>query len=462
MRNQEKRNNILVIDDDQIFTRLFSAFLKDKFQIFVADKPSLGFRILDSESIDFVFCDFRLPEMDGLQVLKKIKADYPLVEVIMISNSLEVDTVIGALRSGAIDYFKKPLKEEDIFIILERAQKVSQLHTNLEITKTKNKKLNEEINKEFGVDIIGSSSIMKNIKHQMQMVAQSSDTSVLLIGESGTGKEIVARGIHNLSSRRDELFGAVNMAAVPEALFESEFFGHKKGSFTGAISERAGWFESLNNGTLFLDEIGEMPMSLQVKLLRVLEERAYNKVGTQKFEKFDIRIIGATNKSEQELSSGKEFRLDLFHRIGTFIIHLPALRNRKEDIPELTEFFMKELSTKTGKKINKISEEVFNLFNNYAFPGNIRELRNIIERAIILCQKDTLLPEHFNLFSYSEPKNNNLSTADELFDLKEIEKQTIIRALKKVNYNKAEAAELLNIEWNALYRRIQKYGIKAQ
>jgi transcriptional regulator with PAS, ATPase and Fis domain len=312
----------------------------------------------------------------------------------------------------------------------------------------------------MGLTIIGGSEAISEVKQQMQLVAQTPDTSVLIIGESGTGKELVARGIHNLSSRRDELFGAVNMSAVPEELFESEFFGHKKGSFTGAIADKAGWFESVNGGSLFFDEVGEMSMSLQVKLLRVLEDRKYTMLGTQIERQFDIRIISATNKAENELSSGKDFRLDLFHRLGTFIIQLPPLRDRKSDIEELARHFLAMLTKKMGKKIAGIHPDVLALFNTYPFPGNIRELKNLLERAVIVCQSKELLPQHFGAIHASGAMDGGGYSGEDLFDLKEMEKQTIIRALKRVNNKKAEAARLLNIEWNALYRRIQKYGIE--
>ena len=255
-----------------------------------------------------------MPEMDGLDVLERIKTSYPNVELIMISDSGNMDTVIEALRRGATDYFKKPFSPADIWLSIERSLKYSKLKQSYNAEKNKNNHLRQMVEREFGVEMIGSSQLMKDIQTQMRMVAQTPDTSVLILGESGTGKELVARGIHNLSSRNNELFGAVNMSAIPEALFESEFFGHKKGSFTGAIADKVGWFETANKGTLFLDEIGEISANLQVKLLRVLEDRTFTKVGTQSSQKFDVRILAATNKSIEELSSGTSFRLDLYHR----------------------------------------------------------------------------------------------------------------------------------------------------
>lgn len=455
---EELMLNILIIDDDPIYRRLSSSILKERFNVLVADSPSVAFQLLRNNRVDYVICDYRLPEMDGLEVLARIKADHPQVEVIMISDSGDMDTVIEALRRGAVDYFKKPFTPADIWMAIEKTRKYSELKKSYHSEKNKNSQLKKLVDSEFGVEMIGSSKIIADTKNQMRMVAQTPDTSVLILGESGTGKELVARGIHNLSKRKDEFFGAVNMSAIPENLFESEFFGHKKGSFTGAISDKAGWFETANKGTLFLDEIGEMTPNLQVKLLRVLEDRTYTKVGGQTANSFDIRIIAATNKPIEIISGGKEFRIDLFHRVGTFIIYLPPLRERKSDIPELVKYFVDMFCRKMGKNINHIQPQVFELLANYNFPGNIRELRNIIERAVILCFDDTLRVESFSLmntFETVEQANSKFNT----FNLEEIERQTIIRALEVSNNNKSEAARLLNIEWNALYRRLQKFGI---
>lgn len=449
--------NILVIDDDPIYRNLLRSILKEKYNVLAVEAPSIAFRVLESEPINIVISDFHMPEMNGLQVLEKIKSEYPDIEVIMISSSEDMDIVIGALRNGAADYFRKPFTAAEIWLAIERTKKYAELNIDLNQEKKKNNLLKAEVNRGLSQQIIGKSEIISNIKEQIELVANTPDTSVLIIGESGTGKELVARGIHNFSSRKNEIFSAVNMSAIPESLFESEFFGHKKGSFTGAIADKAGWFEASNNGTLFLDEIGEMPLSMQVKLLRVLEDRKYTKVGAQREQQFDIRIVSATNKTIPELTESKDFRLDLFHRLGTFVIELPPLRDRKEDIPELAMFFLTDLSKKMNRNINKIHRSVFEIFNNYSFPGNIRELRNLIERAVIVCQDKELLPVHFSSLNTKITSNK---ASSKTYDLVELERRTIIEVLEKVDYNKAEAARLLNLEWNALYRRIQKFKIE--
>jgi DNA-binding NtrC family response regulator len=483
-----KQLNILVLDDDPIIRNLLRSMLKGKSNVMVAEKPSTAFEFMGKEPVDVLISDFMLPEMNGLEVLAKVKDEFPDIEVIMISSEGNMDTVIGALRKGAVDYFKKPFKADDLWVAIERTKKFAELNASLKNARNQNRYLQNVINEKLGNSIVGKTASTEEIKRQMQLVAETQDTSVLILGESGTGKELVARGIHQLSARKGEVFGAVNMSAVPESLFESEFFGHKKGSFTGAVADKAGWFEVANKGTLFFDEIGEMEPSLQVKLLRVLEDRKFTRVGTQKEQSFDIRIVAATNKTVEEMSSGKQFRADLYYRLSTFIIFIPPLRERGDDIPLLVDFFFRNLVLKMGKSISRIHPDVITMLRAYNFPGNIRELRNLMERAVIICQGQELVPENFpemvrsagpvktassaggsipvtasgdasgGTGSDSPAASDNKAEAP-VFDLKEIEKQTIIKALEAAGNNKNEAARLLNLEWNALYRRMQKYGI---
>lgn len=459
MAKEKSTINVLVLDDDPVYRNIIRSVLKEKLTVFAVEAPSIAFKILRNEKIDILICDFKLPEMNGLEVLEKVREEFPDIAVVMISSAGDMDTVISSLRNGASDFLKKPFTTAEIWVAIERTRKLSELNTNLNQYKKRNSLLTNVVNDVVGVNIIGHSDSVKKIKDQIGMVANTPDTSVLITGESGTGKELVARAIHNLSGRNDELFCAVNMSAVPESLFESEFFGYKKGSFTGALADKAGWFESANGGTLFFDEIGEMSMALQVKLLRVLEDRRFTRLGTQQEQMFDVRIVAATNKTNQELSSGKSLRLDLYHRLGTFVIQLPPLRERKEDLPELIDYFFSTLAKKLGKHTSSIHKEVYDLLLNYPFPGNIRELKNIIERALIVCQSDQINPSHLMLIPRTSGDNQN-DNPDDIFDLEELEKRTIIRALRKVNFNKAEAARLLNLEWNALYRRIRKFDIE--
>lgn len=455
MEETTNKPNLLIVDDDPFYRRLSASILSEKFTIFTAESPSQAFKILKKESIHFIISDYILPEMTGLELLEKVKQDYPSIEVILISNSGDMDTVIEALRKGAADYFRKPFTPADIWMSIERVMNFSMLKQDLTIQKQQNVILKKELKNEIGT-IVGKSPEILHVIEQIKMVAQTPDTSVLIIGESGTGKELVARAIHDFSDRKDQMFGAANMSAIPDTLFESEFFGHTKGSFTDASSDKAGWFETVNKGTLFLDEIGEMTLNLQVKLLRVLEDRKYTKVGTQKSVPFDVRIVSATNKSIEKLTDNSSFRLDLFHRLGTFVIHIPPLRERKGDIPLIAQSFLTGLNSKMGKDIQGISSNALKLLSEYRFPGNIRELRNLMERAVILCNESEIQSKHFDIIkSFSSTQ----SLAEESYDLREIEKNAIIRALEKTDYNKAEAARLLNIEWNALHRRLQKYNL---
>jgi len=426
-----KQLHILVIEDDPLFRNLLKKVLKEKSHVTAVEKPSQAFARLRTDPIDIVICDFRLPEMTGLQVMDRIKETYPDIEVIMISAAAEMDIVISALRKGASDFFTKPFTSDQIWLSIERTRKFAKLQADLKQYKKENLLLKEQIIKSNEYEIIGSSPQTEYLRHQINMVAQSSDTSVLIIGESGTGKELVARGIHEKSKRNNNSFHAVNMGAVPEPLFESEFFGHKKGSFTGALSDRKGWFEVSQKGTLFLDEIGEIPKPLQVKLLRVLEDRRYTPVGTQQTNAFDARIISATNISHEEITSGKYIRQDLFHRLETFIISIPPLRQRKEDIPELCNHYLKRLSINMGKCITGMHPEVLELLSQYSFPGNVRELKNILERAIIVCQDDQINPEHLGPIGKVGAADRNTSGLEQVLNLVELEKRAIKNAFDK-------------------------------
>jgi transcriptional regulator with PAS, ATPase and Fis domain len=295
----------------------------------------------------------------------------------------------------------------------------------------------------------------------MRKVAQVENTSVLITGESGTGKELVARGIHYLSSRKNSYFHAVNCSAIPDTLFESEFFGHKKGAFTGATEDKAGWFEIANGGTLFLDEIVDMHPSMQSKLLRVLEDRKVRRLGASSDVSVDVRIIAATNQNIKELIDSNRFRNDLYFRINSFEIYIPPLRERPEDIPILLNYYMGLLSRKLNKKIVGIDNRIIQVAKAYAFPGNIRELRNMVERAIILVEGDRLTMNEFSFAGFKEEDIKALEVInEEIFDLEEVEKQTIIKALELTDYKKSETAQLLNITRQSLDRRLEKHNIE--
>lgn len=464
--------NVLIVDDEARVVDEIKEFLKNKkYQVFSASTPSQAFSLLEKNTIDIVILDIRLPEMSGLEVLEKIKAQHQSIEIIMISGHGDMNTVIEAMRRGATDYFAKPFRLIDIQNSIMRTQRFIDLNRKLKDMETGLDRLSQQLLKNIGNQLLGKSKAMKKLTTMMAKVAQTDDTSVLILGESGTGKELVAHGIHYMSERSKNTFYSVNCSAIPESLFESEFFGHKKGAFTGAIEDKKGWFEIANGGTLFLDEISDMPMGQQAKLLRVLEERKVSKVGSRETASVDVRVIAASNKNLEELTKQGKFRLDLFHRLSIFVIDVPSLHERMEDMPILADYFLKMYATKHNENIKSISEEALELLNNHNFPGNVRELRNLIQRAVIMCEGDKLLPEHFNIstiksseLSSTDPTQISLNTTTdnnetENLDLEFNEKRLILKAMKKAGGKKAKAASLLNITWQALDRRMKKFGL---
>jgi DNA-binding NtrC family response regulator len=366
------------------------------------------------------------------------------------------------MRYGASDFFPKPFRLMDIHVAIQRTTRYLDLHIKYKELEKNYSLLSNEIQKNIGHQVIGTSKAMKKVISLMTKVANGENTTVLITGESGTGKELVARGIHYMSSRNKQIFHSVNCSAIPESLFESEFFGHKKGSFTGAVESKAGWFEIANKGTLFLDEIGDMPIGQQAKLLRALEERQVARVGSRDKIKVDVRVIAASNQELMKMSQEKEFRLDLYHRVSSFIIDLPPLRERREDIPVLLNHFINFYISTLGKAIKRIDPQIEKELTKYAFPGNIRELRNMVERAIIISENDTLTLGDFQLgksVEMAEEQILSASSGELIWDLEVAEKKLITKALESSNNNKSKAAELLNISWQSLDRRMKKFNI---
>ena len=460
-----KNLNILVLDDEQrIIDEIQEFLISRKYSVYTALRPSKAFEILEKEKIDIAILDIKLPEMDGIQVLEKIKTKFSdEIEVIMISGHGDMGTVINAMRKGATDYFQKPFRLIEINNAIMRTQRFIELNKKLKSANSDLKVLSKKLSEQIGSQLLGNSQVMEELANMINKVALTDNTSVLILGESGTGKELVAHGIHYLSNRKKQTFYSVNCSAIPETLFESEFFGHVIGAFTGADTTKDGWFEIADKGTLFLDEISDMPLSQQAKLLRVLEDRKVSKVGSRESKKVDVRVIAASNKNLENLANENKFRLDLFHRLSIFEIEIAPLRERKEDIPVLMNNFIRQFNYKMDKKVNGAERAVLELLNGYAFPGNIRELKNMLERAVILCEGDTLLLKHFKI-----GQNNSIATQDQVnsekeipftFDLEENIKQLVLKALEQCGNNKSKAAKLLNITWQALDRRTKKYGL---
>ncbi len=453
---------ILILDDEKVFREEIREFLEnDDFTVLVAERPSEAFNILQNDSIDILILDIRLPEMDGFAVLERVKELYPQIEVIMITGHGDMDAVIQAMRMGAVEFFPKPFRLLDMKAAIKRTRRFIELNQRYKEVNRSYEAIAKDLRDNVGYEIVGNSKKIRQVMELMHKVAQSDQTSVLITGESGTGKELVARGIHYLSSRKKNFFHAVNCSAIPDSLFESEFFGHRKGAFTGANEDKAGWFEIANGGTLFLDEIVDMQPTMQSKLLRVLEDRKVRRIGATTDLSVDVRIIAATNQDIQSLLDDNKFRNDLYYRLNSFEIVIPPLREHPEDIPVLLEYYTDLLSRKMNKKITAIDESVVRILQDYNFPGNIRELRNMVERAIILSDGNRLTSREFAISGISpDAEMVAAKEYEQIFDLEELEKLTIIRAMEQTGYKKTEAAQLLNITRQSLDRRIEKHGLK--
>ncbi len=455
--NNSKLINILVLDDELDFTNEIGDYLQNAgFISHCANSVASGYEILKKHEIDLVILDVRLVGANGLDVLKYIKSKYQNIEVIMVSAHGDMDTVIESIRLGAFDYLRKPMRYIDIKIAIERTQKHLDMQRRVAAAEEKFSLISVDIESRMGRHCIGKSKKIIEIYELAKKASEYPDINVLITGESGTGKEVFARLIHHMSKNKENYFGAINCSAFTESLIESEFFGHKKGAFTGAISDKKGLFETCNEGTLFLDEIADMPLTLQSKLLRAIEERVILRVGDTKTIKTNFRLIAATNYDLQKMVDEKRFRLDLLHRLNTLHINIPPLRERKEDIGPLLLDFVDEFSTRINKPIKIIAKEVFEELENYSFPGNIRELRNLAERAIILSSGDSL-----ELCDFPLPTHKQKELTSQHHDQLNSSVADIIRkALDENDYCQAKTAVQLGISRHALIRKMKKYNIE--
>jgi DNA-binding NtrC family response regulator len=451
---------VLVLDDEVRITEKLKRHLEHHdFVVFEANDSRTAFKHLEKNTIDVVLLDFMSPhDLNGIEILKRIKATHPTTEVIMVSGQEDIDIVIEAQRQGAIDFVRKPFNFTEILFAIERTGKYVQLRNKLKSVEDQKSLISRELESTIERDFIGISQVIRKVIEMALKVSNDKDASVLITGENGTGKEIIARIIHYASERKKHIFVPVNSTAIPDTLMESEFFGHKKGAFTDAKEDKKGFFELANGGTLFLDEIADMPFSLQAKLLRAMEERKITRVGDAREISVDIRIISATNKNIEKLIEDEKFRLDLYHRINTFIINIPPLRERSEDIEPLLRHFIGDLCRKKKRTIPQIDNSLISQLKRYSFPGNVRELRNMVERALILCDGNCLKPDDFSM-KFSETKPETLKPALQSLNLDENEKMIIEEALRKTGGNQIKAAELLGISRDALKHRIKNHGI---
>ena len=443
---------ILLIEDDISFCKLLEKFLiKKEYEVTIAFSAAEARIAIKKEFFDLILTDLRLPDSDGIGLMSEFKISNPEIPVILMTGYSDVNTAVKAIKNGAADYISKPFNPDEVLLVITNALQAS----SIEETPAKEKKSNKKDTTADNEFVKGISVASKKLLDHIQLVSPT-DMSVLIIGESGTGKEIIAKSIHQQSNRKDNHFIAVDCGAIPKELAASEFFGHLKGSFTGAISDKMGYFEAANGGTIFLDEIGNLSYENQIQLLRALQERKIKPVGSNKEINVDIRIITATNEDLREAVKNGDFREDLYHRINEFSIQSPSLTDRGEDLMVFADFFLEKANQQLNKDIIGFSPEVVAIFQKYNWPGNLRELQNCVKRATLLSQgnyiESDVLPAEF--FQTQKPQNSNGS-----FSLSENEKEAIIHALSKTQNNKSEAAKLLKITRKTLYNKLKQYNI---
>ncbi|HUL36405.1 MAG TPA: sigma-54 dependent transcriptional regulator [Thermodesulfobacteriota bacterium] len=455
------KDRILVADDEQSMREFLDIMLeKEGYKVSLASNGEEVVKLIDNDLFDLVLLDIRMPKLDGISALKKIKASAPETVVIMITAYASADTAIKAMKEGAYDYITKPFKVDEIKLIIKNALEKKNLQKE-------NILLKQVVRNRFHFgNIIGQSSKMVSLYDLLEKVSPTK-TNILITGESGTGKELVAKAIHYNGPRKEKPFVTLNCGAIPETLIESELFGHMKGAFTDAIATKKGLFEVADEGTLFLDEISELPLLMQVKLLRVLQDREFKRVGGTEDIRVDVRIISATNKDLEEAVKEKRFREDLFYRLNVIQIRLPSLRERKEDIPLLTNHFLKKYSEELNKNISKVCPQALQILLNYEYPGNVRELQNIIERAVALESSQELTPNNLNSYLSESPLLKkgamDIEIPNEGIDMEkmveELERTLLLKALDRTKGIKKKAAELLHINFRSMRYRLEKYGL---
>jgi len=444
--------NILIVDDEKnIREGLGKALEMDGYNILLAENGDEGLRTINNEDVDLVIADLRMPKISGEDLLKRVASSFPTIPVIILTGHGTIESAVDAMRNGAYDFVTKPVNLDRLSLLVKRAL------SNRELV-LKHRMLQEELEKKKGFSrIIGKSAAMKKIFEIVNQVGPTK-ASVLITGESGVGKEVVADALHSISDRKDKPFIKVHCAALSESLLESELFGHEKGAFTGAVARKRGRFELAHTGTIFLDEIGEIEPSVQIKILRVLQEKRFERVGGEETLEVDVRIISATNKDLKEAINDDTFREDLYYRLNVVNIDIPPLRERKEDIPLLYSAFLKEFTEENGKQIDGIDEKARLALYNYPWPGNVRELRNCIESAVVMCRKNIITRDDLpvSVTSNSDKEYIKIPIGASLEDA---EKEIIRGTLHAKNSNKSKTAEVLGIGRKTLHRKLEDYGI---
>jgi DNA-binding NtrC family response regulator len=451
MTNKEK---ILIVDDEPSMGQFLTLVLsKDGYRVRAVTSGKDALAVLEEESYQLVVSDLRMPEMDGLELVREAGKRFPETGFVVMTAFASLESAVEALRLGAADYITKPFQIEEIHIVVQKVLEGLNLRRE-----------NRRLRAKLGSDsvepiVVGQSEETRKLLELIRRIAPS-DSTVLVTGESGTGKELVAQVIHHYSERANGEFVSINCAALPDTLLESELFGHTRGSFTGAIRDKEGLFKVANGGTLFLDEIGDMSPSLQVKLLRALQEREVLPVGATRPIKIDVRIIAATNCDIERKQQTGEFRLDLYYRLSVIPVHIKPLRDRKDDILELAEHFLDRVSHRIGVPEKTLSPEVKKLFTLYAWPGNVRELENTIEQVVILSEGTVILPGALpGKIKSSETSSFQLSAGMSGGSLEDVEKEYMLRVLEETGWQKKRASEILGIDPSTIYRKLQRYGI---
>ena len=450
-----EKSRILVVDDEESHRIMLRAVLKEEgYEVSEATDGTEAVKAVEQEPFDLILLDIRMTTMDGIEALTEIRKISPLVPVLIMTAYASVKTAVEALKAGAFEYLTKPLDIEELKILIEKALELYQL-------RAENIALKERLGDRFDfAKIIGRSPKMKEVFDTLSLVAPT-DATVLILGESGTGKELVANSIHHNSPRASQPFIKVSCAALPETLLEGELFGHEKGAFTGAIARREGRFQLAHWGTIFLDEVGEMSMTTQTKLLRVLQEKEFEPLGSSRTVKVNVRVIAASNKDLDREAKAGRFREDLFYRLNVVPISLPPLRERREDIPALAAHFFATYRDKNRKQLNDIAGKAMDLLMRYDWPGNIRELENCVERAVILARGEIIAPADLPPIIQALSKDREIQGLNlpSGISIQEVEKALILKTLEDTGGNRTRAAEILGINRRTLQNKLKEYGI---
>ncbi|OGQ04116.1 MAG: Fis family transcriptional regulator [Deltaproteobacteria bacterium RIFCSPLOWO2_12_FULL_44_12] len=454
--------HILIVDDEITIRRALEKFLGEMgYKVFAAGDGEEGLKILERNPIDLALVDLVMPKLDGISFIRQMKIMAPETVAIVLTGFGTITSAVEAMKVGAYHYLTKPFELEDIATLVKTALEHKEL-------RSENKALRKQLHEKYRFDsIIGKSDAIQSVFELVEKVADT-DSTILILGESGTGKELIAKAIHYNSRRKDKPLVTVNCAAIPEELLETELFGHMKGSFTGAIATKEGRFKAANGGTIFLDEIGDMSPKLQVKLLRVLQERKYEPVGSTQTEEVDVRILAATNQNLEEAVKKGRFREDLYYRLHVIPIQVPALRERMEDIPLLSSHFIQKYNKESNKEVSGVSDKARQIFSHYPWPGNIRELENLMESLVILKSKGEIeekdLPEKIRGYKTAHKGNTQVNIPDTGLSLRHalsaFENELILKALQKTGWNKNKAATLLKLNRTTLVEKIKKKGLE--